>query len=127
MVLNVYLFLISIGLLLFTIIVYIYLRKYYKSSLIDIEIKERGFLYFYQFHLGLLFNGYQKYSKKHLIHLTWLHYVILHFVSPIFLSSFLLKHDWNVLIAIISIVISMNLYQKVYPANLYSSEDSEIP
>ncbi len=127
MTFNIILFLTSLILLTFCIVIYIYLRKYYKISLIDIAIKEKGFLYFYQFHLGLLFNGYNEYSKKRLIYLTWFHYLLLHLFSPIFLSSFLLKHDWNVLIAIISIIVSINLYQRIYPANLYSKEDSEFP
>lgn len=127
MVFNVFLFLTSMILFIIIIVIFIYLRKYYNISLIDIEIKEKGFLYFYQFLLALLFNGYSGYSKKSLIYLTWFHYLLLHLISPLFLSSFLLKHDWNVLIAIISIIVSMNLYQRVYPSNLYSNEDSEIP
>lgn len=116
----VFLFLSFFILIMLTILSF-YLYYYYKNSLINIDIKEKGFIYFYQIHLDSLFRDHLSYKNWKIIFLFWLHYLLLHSFTPIFLISFLLKNDWNVLIAIITIIVSMNLFQKLYPSNIYLS------
>ncbi|GIX41939.1 MAG: hypothetical protein KatS3mg129_1672 [Leptospiraceae bacterium] len=122
---NLILLIISLIFFIFILFLTFIINYFYKTSLTNIDIKERGLLYFYQMQLDSLFRKHFTYRNWSIIILCWIHYILLHLFSPLFFASFLLKNDWNVLIAIFSIIISMNLFQKVYPANLYSSEQEE--
>ncbi len=107
-------FVIGAGILLLFFI----LKKKYQYSLTSVEIKEKGFLYFIKLNLDSIFK--LKSSKnKDLVFICWLFFILLHLFVPFFLASFILKNDWNVLIAIFSIIVSMNLFQKIYPSDLY--------
>ena len=119
------LFVISILILFVIILTTIYIRHYFNNSFLNLEVKEKGLLYFYQIQLDSLFRNHDNYKNLRMILLCWLHYVTLHLFSPLILASFLLKNDWNVLIAIISIIVSMNIFQKVYPAQLYSQNQDQ--
>jgi len=119
------LFVISILILFVIILTTIYIRHYFNNSFLNLEVKEKGLLYFYQIQLDSLFRNHDNYKNLRMILLCWLHYVTLHLFSPLILASFLLKSDWNVLIAIISIIVSMNIFQKVYPAQLYSQNQDQ--
>ncbi len=114
------LFVISILILVVIILTTIYIRHYFNNSFLNLEIKEKGLLYFYQIQLDSLFRNHDNFKNLRIILLCWIHYVALHLFSPFIMASFLLKNDWNVLIAIISIIVSMNIFQKIYPAQLYS-------
>ena len=119
------LFVFSILILIIIIITIIYIRQYFNNSFLNLEIKEKGLLYFYQIQLDSLFRNHDNYKNLRIILLCWLNYVALHLFLPLILASFLLKNDWNVLIAIISIIASMNIFQKVYPAQLYSQNQDQ--
>lgn len=117
-------FLISIVILISIIVSFYFLKMQYKLSLSSIELKEKGFIYFIRYQLDSLFRNYTLKNWK-LILLSWFFFFLLHLFFPFFLASFLLKNDWNVLIAIVSLIVSMNIFQKIYPADLYSIKKEE--
>jgi hypothetical protein len=119
------LFILSILILIVIIIITIYIRNFFNNSFLNLEIKEKGLLYFYQIQIDSLFRNHDDYKNLRMILLCWIHFIALHLFSPLILASFLLKNDWNVLIAIISIIISMNIFQKIYPARLYSQDQDQ--
>lgn len=115
---NYFLFILSLAIGFGIFFLYLYLKNEYKYSLSSIDVKEKGFFYFIRFHLDSLFKM-KNFKNKKLILLSWTFFILLHLFTPFFLASLILKNDWNVLIAIVSIIISMNLFQKIYPSDLY--------
>lgn len=121
---NLIAFSISVFIFILIIILLYLLKNQYNLSLSSIDIKEKGFLYFIRYHLDSLFRNYGNKNWK-IILLSWLLYIHLHLFFPFFLASFILKNDWNVIIAIVSLIVSMNIFQKIYPAELYSTKKEE--
>ncbi|MFN3603319.1 MAG: hypothetical protein ACK4UJ_01280 [Leptonema sp. (in: bacteria)] len=117
-------FLLAIFFLIGILFLYFYLKQEFSNSLISIDVKEKGFLYFLRIHLDSIFRPIYSKNLK-LIILSWFFFVLLHLFFPFLLASFILKHDWNVLIAIFSLIFSINIFQKIYPANLYSKNKKD--
>lgn len=110
---NIVFLVLSIILIVFLLIGGFFIKKIFQNSLLDLEIKQKGLLYFYQYYLLLIFQK-QEYKDYKLIFFFWIYYLALNLITPIFLSTFLLKNDWNVLIAIFTILASSSIYNRVF-------------
>jgi hypothetical protein len=85
----------------------------YRLALTSVQEKQGGVISYYRGRLAEVFLGKAR-STEHIVCLV--HYLLVHLFTPFFLSAFLLHTDGNFLIAVGSIIVSLHLIQRVYPA-----------
>ncbi len=91
----------------------IVLRQTYVHSLTSVDEKSAGIVHFYKGLLRKLVSG----QADRLSVFAGIHYTLVHLL-PLFCGlSFYLKTDANFLVVILSIVWSMQLFQRLFPGD----------
>ncbi len=85
----------------------------YRLALTSVQEKQGGVLSYYRGRLDEVFKGKGR-SAEHIVCLF--HYILVHLFTPLALAGFLLHTDGNFLIAVGAIIATMQLLQRVYPA-----------
>ena len=99
-----------------------YLERRYRTSLTSVEEKSAGWCFYYRGLISGLFSG--DVGRDSLLAL--LHYVACHLLTPVAGLGIALRTDGNFLVVILSVLISMQLVQRLYPgAPEYEDEDWE--
>lgn len=90
----------------------------FRNALTSIEEKNSGWAGYYRASIGRLLGGKGGLDEA----LALLHYVALHLLTPLLGFGLFLHSDANFLTAIVAIIVSIQLVQRLYPG---SSEDEE--
>ncbi len=91
---------------------FLQLKKYFMENK---EFHLDKFVKFLKFHLNQIFQKEKNPEQMKIVAFSWMFFVLLHTITPLFFSLFLLKTDGNVFIAIFTILASIQLLQKIYP------------
>lgn len=90
----------------------IWIKAWFQLSLTSVEEKQDGVVGFYKFRLFEFFK-LQSFSKENLV--CGIHYILLHLLTPLLLSSFLLHTDANFFVAVGAILTTSQLLVRVFP------------
>lgn len=89
------------------------IRTRYRSSLTSVQEKSAGALFYYRNIIRAFFRGDMSLPVLEGV----LHYMSLHLLVPLVGLGLFLRTDVNFLVVIIAMVVSMQLYQRVYPGS----------
>lgn len=117
--------LVALIILLLVVGLSFYLDRRYRISLTSVEEKSAGWRFYYRGLISGLFNG--DLGRDQI--LAALHYVASHLLTPIAGLGLALRTDGNFLVVIFSVLISMQLVQRLYPGSPEYEDDEwdEIP
>lgn len=101
---------------------FFWIRSRYRLALTSVDEKQGGVLSYYRVRLHLLLQG-KEHSPESLA--CGAHYLLLHVLAPFFLAGLILHTDWNFLVAIGSILTSVQLIQRVFPGMEPSDVETE--
>lgn len=101
---------------------FFWIRSRYRLALTTVDEKQGGVLSYYRVRLHLLLSG-KEHSPESLACLV--HYLLLHVFAPLFLAGLILHTDWNFLVAVGAIVVSVQLTQRLFPAVEASDPQNE--
>ncbi|MBW7857872.1 MAG: hypothetical protein H3C43_06205 [Leptonema sp. (in: Bacteria)] len=89
-----------------------WIKTWFQFALTSVEEKQGGVVGFYKLRLAEFFK-LQSFSKENIV--CGIHYILLHLITPLLLSSFLLHTDANFFVAIGAIVATSQLLVRVFP------------
>jgi len=93
------------------------LKDLYSASLTSVKEKSEGFLFFYRSRIDDFFRGTFNFENS----IVSAHYLSVNLFPLFFGLSFFLRSDYNFLVVVISLIWTMQLYQRVYPGESKSS------
>lgn len=85
----------------------------YRVALTSIEEKHAGWIGYYRASMGRLFHGQGGLDEW----MVLLHYVTLHLSTPLLGFGLFLRSDANFLVAIATIIVSIQIVQRIYPGS----------
>jgi len=98
-----------------------FVRQNYVRSLTSVAEKSAGLIHFYRAALRELLEG----KANALAVVSGIHYITLHLLPLFFGLSLYLRTDANFLVVIVSIIWSMQLFQRLFPGEEEGSEDEQ--
>ena len=97
----------------------LYIKHRFETSLTSVEEKSAGLLFYYRSLLSSIFTT----DAGLLNWLALVHYVALHLLIPVGGLGFWLRTDGNFLIVILSLFLSVQLAQRLYPGTVADLDD----